>query len=399
VSGLVTLGDVAHYLAASEAQVTANRLEIARPARPEQRVDELALQGGDRLLIFSAPPNPVELPSPALGGGLSVRFSSGGTSLSSAGKRSLVVGKSEAGFLPDVDLRLFIAPRALEAIAPDCLRLYFNDAEQTWYMNRSGNTRVMVDELELEARPVILNEQQRVRFYRAGEGRPLGEIAITLEKQMTAPNDLTPGNLTAIMSIGLENENHSLRASGNIRVEQMMSGLAQYHRLKAAPQNLRLYVARLGAPHTTLEALTGDELLYSALSLPYRQQTLSLRDFHHPEHVYILLPGRETLLIGCRAERAATQPDLDTDLYESVVGAGGDPRPFQGISPYLAQAEYRAAEGGWWLRLDERAQVPVFLNNSRLSRQMPTPITAGDVVSIGPSLTHYYARLEAEHEG
>lgn len=399
VSGLVTLGDLARYLSTSEVQVAVNTLEIARPARPDQRVEELDLQGGDRLLVFSTPPTPVELPSPALSSDVGVRFSWGETTARSGSKHSLVVGKSEAGFAPDVDLRLFIAARSLEGIAADCLRLYFNEAGRSWHMTRSGSTRVMVDELELESRAMILNEHQRVRFYRAGERRALGEIEITLEKQTGVESGLTPGNLAVMMSIGLENENHTLRASGNIRVEQIMTGLAQYQRVRAAPGDLRLYVARLGAPQTAIETLTGDELLYTALHLPHTGQSLILRDFHHPEQVYTLMPGSEALLIGCRTQRETAQADLDIDLYDSMVKERDDPRPFQGMSPYLAHAEYQAAEGAWRMRLDERAQVPVFINNTRLSRQVALAVTAGDVVSVGPSLNHYYVRLEAEREG
>jgi hypothetical protein len=399
VAGLVTVGEVARYLSQHEAQIEVNTLEIARPALPDQRVETMDIQGGDRLVIFTHAARPVELPAPARPGDKAVRFSLGDTTLRSGGKKSLMVGKPEAGFIPDLDLRHFITPRALEFVSADCMRLYFDEGAQVWYATRSGDTRILLDELELERQPVALNDAQWVRFYRAGDARPLGEMRMTLETVQVGDDVplLPPGQEIVHMQIGLERENQALRVSGNIRAGQIASSLAQHHGLPVT-NDLRLYVARLAPPQTSLDALELGEgaLLYAALKLRYAEHVLLLRDIQQRDHTYTLVAGQGEQLIGCRSEAALPQPDLDIDLYESIMEQGYDPRPFQGMSPYFARITYRTDEQSWWVWSDERSQVPLFVNNARASRNTALPLAAGDVVSIGPSLNSAYARLEVE---
>src|ERR1041385_7625681 len=128
VSGQVTVGEAARYLSQYETQIEVSTLEVARPALAEQRMDELDIQGGDRFIIFTHGARPVELAAPTRAGDKIVQFSQGDTRLSSRGKKSLVVGKAEAGFIPDIDLRHFIAPKLLEFAAADCMRLYFDES-------------------------------------------------------------------------------------------------------------------------------------------------------------------------------------------------------------------------------------------------------------------------------
>jgi hypothetical protein len=397
VSGQVTVGEVARYLSQVEALVEVNMLEIARPVRPDQRVEDLDIQGGDRLLIFTHAARPAELPTPTRPGDKIVQFSLGETLISSRGKKSLMVGKPEAGFVPDVDLRHFIAPKLLELVSADCLRLYFDPMAQVWYAIRSGETPIMLDELELDTQPVALNDAQWVRFYRPGDARPIGEMRVTLETVQSGDNTalLPPGNETANLRIGLEKENQTLKVSGSIRAAQIVTSLPQYHHLPISVE-ANLYIARLVSPQTTLDMLRlgqGD-VLYAALKLRHAQTVLLLRDVHRPEQTYTLMAGQEERLIGCRAQAETPQPDLDVDLYDSILAQGFDPRPFQGMSPYYARIVYRADEQSWWLQLDERSQVPVFVNNTRATRSTALPLMSGDVMSIGPSLSHYYARLE-----
>ncbi len=401
VSGQVTVGELARYLAQVDAQVEANTLEIARPARPEQRIDDLDIQGGDRLLIFTHEARPAELPTPMRPGDKIIEFRLGDTVIPSRGKKSLMVGKPEAGFIPDVDLRRFIAPNLLEPVSADCLRFYFDPAAQVWYAARSGETLIMLDEIALETTPVALNDAQWVRFYRPGDTRPIGEMHITLETvQVGEDLALLPaGNEAASLRIGMEKESQTLKVSGSIRAAQIISSLAQYNRLPISV-DASLYIARLVAPHTTLDMarLGQGGLLYAALKLRYSQTVLVLRDVQRPERTYTLLAGQEERLIGCRPQAETPLPELDIDLYDAIIGQGYDPRPFQGMSPYYARIVYRADEQSWWIRLDERSQVPLFVNNTRASRGTSLPLISGDIVSIGPSLSLPYARLEVGEE-
>lgn len=399
VSGQVTVGEAARYLSQYETQIEVSTLEVARPARAEQRVDELDIQGGDRFIIFTHAARPVELTAPARAGDRIAQFSQGDTRLSSRGKKSLVVGKPEAGFIPDIDLRHFIAPKLLEFAAADCLRLYFDESGRSWYAARSGPTRITLDELELDVQPVVLNDSQRVRFYRSGDARPMGEMWITLETVQAGEDihHLPAGNELVNLRIGLEQDNQTLRVSENIRAGQIATSLAQYHNLSSDTPSV--YIARLISPQTTLDSLRVGEggMLYAALKMRHAQNVLTLRDVHQHERVYTLLAGQEERLVGCRTVAEISQPDLEIDLYDSMTAQGYDPRPFQGMSPYYACITYHAADQNWWIRQDERSQVPLFINNTRASRSAALPLLNGDVVSIGPSLNHYYARLEVEN--
>jgi hypothetical protein len=199
------------------------------------------------------------------------------------------------------------------------------------------------------------------------------------------------------LRIGLEQENQTLRVSENIRVGQIATSLAQHYNLPLG-DGLQLYNARLISPQTTLDALRLGEgsVLYAALKLRHAQNILTLRDAHQRERVYTLLAGQEDRLVGCRMEAGTPQPDLEIDLYDSITGQGQDPRPFQGMSPYFASISYQIEDQNWWIRQDERSHVPLFVNNTRVSRSPAQPLLGGDVISIGPSLRHYYARLEVE---
>jgi hypothetical protein len=399
VSGQVTVGEVARYLSQQEGQLELSTLEIARPARPDQFMGELDIQGGDRLLIFTHAARQAELPTPSRPGDKIVQFQVGDRVIRSRGKKSLMVGKPEAGFIPDVDLRHCIPPRALEFVSADCLRLYFDETGQMWYAARSGQNRIFLDELELEGYPVALNDAQWVRFYRPGQGRPIGEMRVTLE---TAPVSeaaslLPSGDEAAAMHVGLEKENQTLKVSDNIRVRQITTSLTRYNGLPVT-DDLALYVARLVSPQTPLNMLPLGEgvTLYAALKLRHAGRMLLLRDIQQRERAYTLIAGQGEQLIGCRVQAETPQPDLDVDLFEAITDQGYDPRPFQGMSPYYARITYRADDQSWWIWLDERSQVPLFVNQARASQSAALPLANGDVVSVGPSLSHPYARLEVE---
>jgi len=78
------------------------------------------------------------------------------------------------------------------------------------------------------------------------------------------------------------------------------------------------------------------------------------------------------------------------------VAQGHDPRLFNTLSPYYGRILYNAADESWRIRLEERAHVPLFINNARVTSSAPVQLTSGDVLSFGPSITSYYARLEVE---
>jgi hypothetical protein len=84
---------------------------------------------------------------------------------------------------------------------------------------------------------------------------------------------------------------------------------------------------------------------------------------------------------------------LDVDLYDAVnTHSPGR----QALLP-LRQGyiDYRAGENMWYVRLAEDARISMFVNNVRTT-SLPTRLLAGDVLTIGRSMTDYYVRLEVD---
>jgi len=407
LNGQVRVGEVARYLAQYEARIESSTLEIARPVQVSQRLQDIDMRPGDRLVVFSGTPRPAELPAPLRPGDKMLKFRLGDFEMNSRGKKALLLGKADEsqGSIPDVDLRYFFPARNLEFISRNCLTLTFDEARRAWLALKTGQTRVTLDELELGAHPVTLNDEQWLRFYRANDdpagGKPIGEIRLTIETVAAgeAIPGLPQGNYPLEVRVGLEKETQLLKASDNIRLGQIVSSLAVHNRA-ALNTEIQAYVMRLASPEARLGTLglgTG-EFLYAAFSLRYARNALLLRDVVDRNRVYILVAGQGDgeYLIGCRASAEAHHPDLDVDLYESITAQGGDPRPFPGLSPYFARIHYRVGEETWAIRLEERAHVPLFVNHQRVGSRAAIPLTAGDVLSFGPSVEHWYARLVVE---
>ena len=68
LSNSVTVGEVARYLAHYETRIEASTLEVARAVKSNQRLQDLDLQPGDRLVVFTQAAQPVELPAPLRAG-------------------------------------------------------------------------------------------------------------------------------------------------------------------------------------------------------------------------------------------------------------------------------------------------------------------------------------------
>lgn len=402
----VTIGEVARYLAHYETRIEASTLEVARPIQPAQRLRDLSLQPGDRLVVFTQPPQPIDLPAPLRAGDRLLRARLGTVEISSRGKRRLLIGRPDEtrSTIPDLDLRYVVAPQALEFIAQSAVWLQLEGS--MWYASKFGAARAFIDDLELAQTPVMLNNSQWLRFYRATDdprqgSPPLCEIHITLEIAQIAEDSphLQPGLQSLDLRVGLEKETQILKASENVSVGQLASSLAAYNQMPLTT-GMQLYLMRLASPRLRLDALARTEFafLYTALNLRHARNLLLLRNIHDRTQLYILSAGRDDdeKLIGCRPESGAHTVGLDVDLYDSIVGQGHDPRLFHTISPYYARILYLASDQSWWIRLEERAHIPLFINNTRITGSVPVQLTTGDVLSFGPSITHYYARLEVE---
>lgn len=403
----VTAGRLARYLSQQEAYVDASTLEVARPVLPTQRIQDVDVQPGDRLVIFTGDADNAELAAPLRPGDKLVKFAVGDVIVASRGKKSLLIGKPDGPreTAVDIDLRNFISPKSLNFISRECLRLDYDERNKTWFANKVGRTRVLLDEYEIGADKVPLGDHVMLRFYRANDDprttRPLGEIRAMVETVESRDDILyiEQGSHFVNMQVGVPRESVALNVSENVLLAQIVTGLAAFHRA-GIPQNATLYLLRLLAPETRVGEITlgQDEFLYTSRSQSYAHNLLVLRDIHDPERLFELSAGLEDdeKLVGRRSDSNAEDPELDVDLFAVLVGRSNNPDAFKSISRRQLRIYYRAAENTWWIRPEERSSVPVFLNNTRVTSSTPTQMTSGDVISIGQTVDNYYARLEVE---
>lgn len=403
----VTVGRLARYLSQQEAYVDASTLEIARPVQPTQHIQDVDINPGDRLVIFTSDADKAELAAPLRPGDKLVKFAVGDVVVASRGKKSLLIGKPDGAreAAVDIDLRNFISPRSLNFISRECLRIDYEDRNKTWFATKVGRTRVLLDEYEIGSDKVPLGDHAMMRFYRANDDprsvRPLGEIRVIVETVQSRDDIiyLEQGKQFLNLQVGVPRESAALNVSENVTFGQIVTSLSAYHHM-GIPQEMSLYLLRLLAPETRVSALTlgQDEFLYASRSQSYAHNLLILRDTQDRERMFELAAGLEDdeKLVGRRSDATAEDPELDVDLYEVLVRRNNNPDAFKSISRRQLRIIYRAAENTWWLKPEERSSVPVFINNARASGSAPTQLTSGDVLSIGQSVDNYYARLEVE---
>jgi hypothetical protein len=404
----VTVGRLARYLSQQEAYVDASTLEIARPVQPTQRLQDVDVNPGDRLVICTSDAEKAELAAPLRPGDKLVKFAVGEVMVVSRGKKSLVIGKPDGAreTAVDVDLRNFISPKSLTFISRECLRLDYDERNKAWFATKTGRTKVLLDEFEITTdKKVPLGDRAMMRFYRANDDprsvRPLGEIRVMVEVVQSRDDILylEQGKQFVNLEVGVPREVAGLNVSENVSLGQIVTSLAAYHRM-GIPQNMSLYMLRLLAPETRVGTLDlgKDEFLYASRSQSYAHNLLILRDTLDRERKFELAAGLEDdeKLVGRRSDSNAEDPELDVDLYEVLVRRNNNLEAYKTISRRQLRILYKAAENTWWLKPEERSPVPVFINNTRASSSTPTQLTSGDVLSIGQTVDNYYARLEVE---
>ena len=409
LSGRVTVGDIARYLTQYEAHVDASTMEIVRPVHHPQQLQEVDVQPGDRLLLFLAPTRQVELPAPLKQGDKVLKFSVGDFEISSRGKLRVMIGKLDEArqMVPDVDLRYFVSPESLDYISRECMWLEYDARQKVWYATRQGKTRIMIDEFELGTDKVSLNDDQWVRFYRATDNpreranRAIGELRLIVEEVMSRDDyvHFEPGNDRINIYVGSEKDDQTLNVSDHLPVGQIVSSLTHYKGVPTS-DNVRSYLTRLVPPSVRVQSLnlSDDEFFYTAGKLRYTQNSLLLHDIHNRDRIYVMSAGIEDdeKVIGCRSQSDIMEPTLDVDFFDALILRGHDQRSYQNIAGYLGRVYFRASENTWWIRLDEQAKVPMFINNARLNSNTLNQLMSGDVLSLGPSVAHYFARLEVE---
>jgi hypothetical protein len=402
----VTVREIAEYLSLYESHLTVSTLEVARPIKPDQHLQDIDVQAGDRLVIFTQNVKHMELPTPFKSGNKILKFSLGDFEIVSRGKKGLLIGKSDESqqMLPDIDLRDFITPEAMEFISRGCLWLNFDDSTDTWYASKLGQTRVMIDEIELGADKFPLNDEQWLRFYRESDNprssHALGEMRLKLE-ELGLDNDVTSfksGNRQLNVCVGSEKENQVVKASQSLQTGEIVTRLAHYQEI-SLPPDLQLYMVRLVSPETQILSVSLEEgvFLYTALNPHHARRSLRLYDVHNRERIFILPAGLEDddKIIGWRTQSEESASQLDIDLYDVIANQEEDLlEEANTLIHFQGQIRHKFSEDTWWLRMDERSHIPMFVNDTRMISNSDIQLISGDVISIGDDVDHNYVRLE-----
>ncbi len=398
----VEISELAQYLSQSEANVDSHTLELAIPVRLNKYVGDINIASGDRLLLFLNKPTLDNLPPPLQEGDKILRFEtkSGDISLHSRGKHLITVGVPDdtRQFMPDVDLRYFIPYHYLNYVSPHVLELRFDLDSEQWTASCVGETRVRIQQLDLGADEYPLQGRQTVQFFASHDvqhAQPLGQMMIGVETihGRSEWTQIDAGNEQIPIRIGLENAKQLLNVSDNVRITQIINGLARHNRLSLGDY-IKAYIMRLVSPNQTVDVLNHypESFLYAPMLNTYSPSMLRLTDVHDKSRIYTLYVGHddEEKSLGFHLGRESIP--LDVDLYPAFMRQGHDPRQFDTDSPYQAQLIYSADDNRWLIHLDADACMPVFLNNERLTLD-PRPLKVDDVISLGPSINNYYVRL------
>ena len=399
---MVEIGQLATYLSQAETNVDRSTLEVAIPVKLNQAIGNMNIESGDRLLIFMGMPTIGNLPPPLQVGDKILRFrsESGDIALHSRGKHYLTVGipSRDYQFMPDVDLRYFVPHRYLDFFSSRVMTIQLDPETDQWLVTRIGDTQIRIQQLSLTTEPYPLQGHHELRFYAGTDlnrEHLLGQMNIDVETvgSETEWTQIELGNEEIGLRIGLEQGNQLLNVSDNIRITQIINGLARHNRLKLGDY-VQVYLMRLIAPDQTLEILRHfpDSFLYAPSADTYSSNVLRLVDVHDETQIFTLYVGHNNEEKSLGFHLGQENIPLDIDLYPAFMRQGHDPRLFDTDSPYQAQLLYRAQENSWWIHLDADACMPVFLNNERLTLN-PIPITVDDVISLGPSINNYYVRL------
>lgn len=262
----VSVGTIAEVLSQHDPSLMYGTLELARTVQPEERLQDMDVQNGDRLVILTKPPRYAELPGGPRPGDPILVFSLHDFAIRSRGQTRLLMGKYDPArsIKPDIDLHNFIAPPSLDSLPDECLSFEFDTTHRQWYVRRVGAVRVMVDEFELGVQPIPVSGSNRLRFFHPTATRPIGEIGLQIESVRADTNRayLEAGDTPITVFVGAETDRQMLNLSDNLSFERIVKALAAYNRVTLTAY-YRLYWLRLLNPDTPLLYL-GSNMLYAA---------------------------------------------------------------------------------------------------------------------------------------
>lgn len=275
LSQRATVGQLARYLTRIEPCVESRTLELARPLALDLRPQDVEMQGGDRFVVFSTLPEMMALPAPAKPGDKFIKISAEHFEADSQGKHEVIIGRSDAaqGMIPDVDLRAVVPPTLLPFVSRQCLALRFDPPAQQWYAVKLGQTRLLIDEYEVENQPIPLNHNHWLRLYRATEqprtgASPIAELLIAVQTVAVDVPAVPFGQQPVPLRLGFEDAPSLLNTSEYLPFQQIVTALAQYQHTALA-KSCALYQMRLLSPTLSLVnlPLRAGECLYAACAV------------------------------------------------------------------------------------------------------------------------------------
>ncbi len=260
---------IAAALAQRENRLVTGMLELARPVTAQQCLQDVDFRAGDRLIVLTQITRAATF-TPLRPGDKRIRVQIAGAEWHTHGQQALLIGKSDnqRQNVPDVDLREILSEPTLDYISRRCVQVLFDERAQVWTVAKVGQTRVLLDDLEVGTQPVILSARHRLRLYRTqdnpGSSLPLSELQVVAETVEAAGRVLPDGTFPVRVLLGTEQEQRTLRASSTLPLGQIGLSLIQY--FQPTPMtDMQLYIAHIIPPQTSVASLKPSETLYAAL--------------------------------------------------------------------------------------------------------------------------------------
>lgn len=260
---------IAAALAQREPRLVTGMLELARPVVAQQCLQDVDFKAGDRLVVLTQTTRAATF-TPLRPGDKRVRVLLAGTEWHTHGQQPMLIGKSDnqRQNLPDIDLRALVSERTLDYISRRCVQIQFDERAQVWTAAKIGQTRVLLDDLEVGMQPVALSARHRLRLYRTQDNPalslPLIELQLIAETVEAAGGVLPDGTFPVRVLLGTEQEQRTLRASSTLPLGQIGLSLIQY--FQPTPiTDMQLYIAHIIPPQTAVASMKLNETLYAAL--------------------------------------------------------------------------------------------------------------------------------------
>lgn len=394
------VGRLARFLSQQDSVLETGTLEIARLINNlDVPLTSLNLQPGDRLVLLDSTEEHASDQITMDASYKMLYFRSSSVEITSGGKKSLVLGRSDKGHSPDVDLALFVLPEDLSAsahVSRRCIEMKFDSDSKCWTLERVGNPEVMINERFLGVNETIIVDRIfQLRFFH--EKRLIGAIEVDMQSvdADTSQTRLQDGNFPVQVRVALEKSNIWLNVTDTLPLHKIVEGL-QYH--WGLDEQQSLYLMQLALPDTELKALPNnaarDTFLYSGKRFKSAFNLLRLSNMLKPERNFERKAnsGQVNIAIGLASTEGTNPRKIDLNLHEEMSELGQ--ALMTRLNKIIANINYRESDGTWWLTPEDRNPLSIFINNDHLQSGNSHQLDTDDVITFGQSISNYYCRLQ-----